>query len=143
MARTGWAIADLDAAISTISQRLVNSASAGSTDVCGQGISPAIIEELGTIVELSDLVSKLAADLLPLWGNIQARGPNSLYQKICFTAAADKTGEAVFRIPASESRITALPLRDECFRQFCAFLRMDWKIYARRQARPALGLVCR
>ncbi|KAF2727011.1 hypothetical protein EJ04DRAFT_596291 [Polyplosphaeria fusca] len=111
-ARTGWSIADLDAAVSTVSQRLSNSASTGSPDICGRGISAPIVEELGTIFELSELVSKPVAELLPLWGIIHIRGSKSLYHKLCFSTAAERIGDPVFRIPVSDSRITAMPLRD-------------------------------
>jgi hypothetical protein len=111
-ARTGWSIADLDAAVSTVSQRLSNSASTGSPDICGRGISAPIVEELGTIFELSELVSKPIAELLPLWGIIHIRGSKSLYHKLCFSTAAERIGDPVFRIPVSDSRITAMPLRD-------------------------------
>lgn len=80
--KLGWSIQDTDAAIATLnSSRLSGDGSAAVAD-----ISPETLEDIALVCQISTMTGITHARLLPLWGDMRAIGPQSLYQTIFMDA---------------------------------------------------------
>ncbi|KAG4263106.1 hypothetical protein FPRO03_10469 [Fusarium proliferatum] len=100
--KLGWTIAELDVAISTVTQNHVANSAITSVEAF-RGITLAVLEDIARIAKLSKLTQAPVVSLLPIWAQISTHGDKSLYRKAFLEPMRYLSNDPVFR-PDSDGK---------------------------------------
>ena len=117
-AKLKWTMQDLDAAIFSLRLREMETSGFAPTPASSSffSISPYVIKEIASIVELSNLTGVDPASLLPLWGTMDSYGERSFLYRKFFTPGLGNISK-IFKPPKNSMFLTIdgnpIPIRDE------------------------------